>query len=160
MKPESFVSRRPKLLFLFILLFVTLACTCNASTFAISTPTTAPPAPSESPYTPEEQANAGTHTYTQVQEVFACTATYPSTRDLTFSITFSPGAVEVIPVETPSGGHIYNRVDLNTYALDYGDGCYVTVTFYQEGFSAYSEVTEDGGQTYSPCMLYTRTRLD
>jgi len=161
MKPVSFVSEKPVLLLLFILLFVTLACTCNASTYAFNTPTMAPTAPPESPYTPEELANAGTHTYHQVGEDFNCSAN--TERDLHFSVTFSPGSVEVIPLETPEGGHFYNWVSTNTYSRidDSGSPVFsITLTFLQDGFVLYSEYTEDGGQTFQPCLRYTRTRLD
>ena len=77
-----------------------------------------------------------------------------------FSITFSSDAVEVIPVETPTGGHVYPWAALNTYVLEEGDGYRITITFSLEGFTLYSEMTQDNGQTYDPCLLYTRTRID
>jgi hypothetical protein len=160
MNESTSISRKPILLFGFILFFVTLACTCNTSNVIYNTPMPIYQAPPVSPYTLEELSNAGTHTYMQVTEEFNCTASDPSSREMLFTVTFNQDAVEVIPLETPSGGHIYDRVDNNTYAADLGEGYYTTITFYQEGFSLYSEVTTDGGQSYSPCILYTRTRLD
>lgn len=166
MKSVTCVSRNPLLLFIFIFLFISLACTCNLSTLGVSTPTAIPtaipPAIPTSIYTPEEQANAGTHTYHQVAEEFNCTADMIE-KDLHISVTFSPGSVEVIPLETPTGGHVFDRVSTNNYSRtdDSGSPVYViTITFHQDGFVMYSEYTEDNGQTYLPCIRYTRTRLD
>jgi len=160
MKSVPLGSRIPLLFLVFALLFITLACVCNASTL---TPTVAPIIPTvtqASPYTPEELANAGTHTYTQVTQELTCSATDPSTRDMQFKITLSPGAVKVFPVQTPSGGHVYPWAALNTYVLDSGDNYRITITFSLDGFTLYSEVTQDGGKTYDPCLRYIRTRLN
>lgn len=162
MKSVARASRKPLLLVILVLLFIGLACTCNLSTLGVSTPTATARAIPTSMYTPEEEANAGTHSYHQVAEEFNCTSNMID-QDLTFSVEFSPGSAEVIPLETPTGGHVYDREAPNTYSRtdDSGSQIYVvTITFNQDGFDLYSEYSEDNGQTYLPCLRYTRTRVD
>lgn len=125
-------------------------------------PTDDQPAPS-SGLTPAEAANAGTHTYRQVTEEFQCSASDPSTREVHFTNNFSPGLVEILNLDTPSGSAEYQWVELNTYerVVTTDEATYVvTVTFSQQGFTLYSLKDYAGGATGVPCLRYTRTLAD
>ena len=166
MQSHALVARNLRLLVILILVFVTLACTCNLSGTGgtAATPTLMNSGPAADPtsiYTPEELANEGQHTYHQVAEEFNCSTDNP-VGDYQFLITFSPDSVEIIPVETPDGGHVYDQAAANTYLFmsNSGDRTYrVTITFNMQGFVLFSEYS-DGGQGYVPCLRYTRTRID